>query len=301
MGYTESYACGVQIRPHSEAQETEAGITEESCVQKKHTALVSVVSITTSILSLTMLIICVVVPAHAGKLGLVSAWLFEERDGDVVKDVVSGNDGEIKGKLSWFSYGKFGRSLKFSGNKDSYVHIPHDDVFNADPYTFVAWVKLKPAAWHYIVWRNGDVWPEPKEVRHLDIWVHEDGFPVFMWNAGKEKGQIDGKAIVTDDQWHHIAKVYDGKSIKMFVDGKLDNEKPSGGTLDTNESPIWIGAYPGGIAAIGLLDEVGFFTTALSENELNDVMGTGLADYAAVEASGKATTTWATMKAGNEK
>ena len=265
-------------------------------MQKKHTALVSVVSITTSILSLTMLIICVVVPAHAGKLGLVSAWLFEERDGDVVKDVVSGNDGEIKGKLSWFSYGKFGRSLKFSGNKDSYVHIPHDDVFNADPYTFVAWVKLKPAAWHYIVWRNGDVWPEPKEVRHLDIWVHEDGFPVFMWNAGKEKGQIDGKAIVTDDQWHHIAKVYDGKSIKMFVDGKLDNEKPSGGTLDTNESPIWIGAYPGGIAATGLLDEVGFFTTALSENELNDVMGTGLADYAAVEAAGKATTTWGLIK-----
>ena len=45
MGYTESYACGVQIRPHSEARETEAGITEESCVQKKHTAL-AVVSIT---------------------------------------------------------------------------------------------------------------------------------------------------------------------------------------------------------------------------------------------------------------
>ena len=83
----------------------------------------------------------------------------------------------------------------------------------------------------------------------------------------------------------------------MFVDGKLDSEKPSGGTLDTNESPIWIGAYPGGIAATGLLDEVGFFTTVLSENELNDVMGTGLADYAAVEAAGKATTTWATMKA----
>ena len=46
MGDTGSYACGVQIRPHSEARETEAGITEESCVQKKHTALVSVVSIT---------------------------------------------------------------------------------------------------------------------------------------------------------------------------------------------------------------------------------------------------------------
>ena len=49
MGDTGSYACGVQIRPHSEARETEAGITEEGCVQKKHTALVSVVSITYAI------------------------------------------------------------------------------------------------------------------------------------------------------------------------------------------------------------------------------------------------------------
>ena len=28
-------ACGVQIRPHSEARETEAGITEEGCVLKE--------------------------------------------------------------------------------------------------------------------------------------------------------------------------------------------------------------------------------------------------------------------------
>ncbi len=35
MGYTESYACGVQVRPHSEARETEAGITEEGCVLKE--------------------------------------------------------------------------------------------------------------------------------------------------------------------------------------------------------------------------------------------------------------------------
>ena len=252
--------------------------------------------IKTSILSLTILFIGAVFSVHAGKFGLVSAWLFDENSGNVVKDVVSGNDGNIKGKLSWFSYGKFGSALKFSGNSDSYVHIPHNDVFNADPYTFVAWVKLKSASWQYIVWRNGDVWPEPKEIRHLDIWIHEDGFPVFMWTAGKEKGQIDGKTIITDDKWHHIAKVYDGNNVKMFIDGKLDGEKPSGGTLDTNESPIWIGANPNGIAATGLLDEIGFFAMALSENELNDVKDNGLADYAAVEAAGKATTTWGLLK-----
>ena len=42
--YTESYACGVQIRPHSEARETEAGITEEGPCAKRSTRALAVVS-----------------------------------------------------------------------------------------------------------------------------------------------------------------------------------------------------------------------------------------------------------------
>ena len=253
--------------------------------------------IRTRILILTLLIIGgVISAAQAGKFGLVSAWLFDENRGNVVKDAVGNRDGNIKGDLKWAPVGKFGRALKFRGDAHSYVRIAHDDIFNSNVYTFVAWVKLEAASWQYIVWRNGDIWPEPKEVRHLDIWIHEEGFPVFMWNAGAHKGQIDGKTVVTDGEWHHIAKVYDGKTVRMFIDGKLAGEKPSGGTLDTNESAIWIGARPGGIAATGLFDEVGFFTKALSEAQLNEVMNNGLADYAAVAAAGKATTTWGTLK-----
>ncbi len=251
----------------------------------------------TGILSKTVILIFFVASTHAGKLDLVSAWLFEERRGDVVKDFVGRNDGDIIGKLSRTSYGKFGGAIRFSGRSDSYIRIPHDDIFNADPYTFVVWVKLKHASWQYIVWRNGDVWPEKKEIRHIDIWIHDEGFPVFMWNAGKHKGQIDGKEIITDDKWHHIAKVYDGETVRMFIDGRLDAEELSGGALDTNESAIWIGAHPKGVAATGLIDEIGFFTQALSEAEINAVKDDGLADYAAVEAAGKTTITWAFLKA----
>ena len=250
----------------------------------------------TTILCLTILIIVAVFSAHAAKLDLASAWLFEENGGKVVKDVVSGHDGDIKGTLKWVGDGKFGGALEFPGKGDSYVRVDHDDVFNADPYTFVAWVKLNAASWQYVVWRNGDVWPEPTNVRHLDIWIHDADYPVFMWHVKGQVGRIDGKTIVADGQWHHIAKIYDGSKVQMFVDGKLEGEKASGGTLDTSKSPIWIGARPGNVAATGLFDEVGFFTKALTEAQVNDVMDTGLADYAAVEASGKATTTWGLLK-----
>jgi hypothetical protein len=250
-------------------------------------------------LSLLILMLGFGVNVHAAKLGLASAWLFEDGGGKVVKDIVSGHDGDIKGSLDWVKDGKFGGALKFPGKGDSYVRVDHDDVFNSDPYSFVAWVKLENASWQYVVWRNGDVWPEPENVRHLDIWIHTDDYPVFMWHVKGNVGRIDGKTIIADGKWHHIAKIYDGKNVQMFVDGKLDGEKPSGGTLDTSKSPIWIGARPGNVAATGLFDEVGFFTEALSEDELNAVMDNGLAVYAAVDAAGKATTTWALLKVKN--
>ncbi len=250
----------------------------------------------TTILCMSILLIGAVFSVHAAKLGLVSAWLFEENGGNVVKDVVSGHDGDIKGSLEWGEEGKFGGALKFPGEGDSYIRIDHHDVFNSDPYTFVAWVKLNAASWQYIVWRNGDVWPEAKLVRHLDIWIHQDDYPVFMWHVNGQVGRIEGKTIIADGEWHHIAKVYNGTTVQMFVDGKLDGENGSGGKLDTSNSPIWIGARPGDVAATGLFDEVGFFTKALSEAQVNDVMDNGLQEYAAVEAAGKATTTWGWLK-----
>lgn len=250
----------------------------------------------TTILSLIFVMFTAVISAHAVKLGLASAWLFDDNAGNTVTDVVSGHDGDIKGSLTWVNSGKFRGALEFPGKGDSYVRIDHDDVFNSDPYTFVAWVKLNAASWQYIVWRDGDVWAEREDVRHLDIWIHKDHFPVFMWHVKGQVGRIDGKTIIADGKWHHVAKVYDGNKVQMFVDGKLDGENASGGTLDTSESPIWIGARPGNVAANGLFDEVGFFTQALSEEEVNAVKDNGLEDYAAVEATGKAAITWGLLK-----
>ena len=250
----------------------------------------------TTIFCLIILIIGVPLSAQAAKLGLASAWLFEENGGKVAKDIVGGHDGDIKGSVEWTDNGKFGSALEFPGKGDSYVRVDHDNVFNSDPYTFVSWVKLNAASWQYVVWRNGEVWPEPKLVRHLDIWIHDADYVVFMWHVNGVETRMPGKTIVADSQWHHIAKIYDGKNVQMFIDGKLDGESPSGGTLDTSKSPIWIGARPGNVAATGLIDEVGFFTKALSEAQVNGVMDNGLEGYAAVEASGKATITWGLLK-----
>ena len=253
------------------------------------------------ILTLTCLfcLVCVVPTAESAGAEIVGAWLFEEASGKTVKDLVSGNDGTIKGSVEREANGKFGRALKFPGKGDSYVSIPYNDIFDSDPYTFTAWVTLEAASWQYIAWQNGLTWPEPHTKRHLDIWVHDADYVVIMWSAEglADYERVDGKTIVADGSWHHVAKSSDGKMMKLFIDGKPDGENALGGKLVVNgEDALWIGARPGDVAATGLFDEVGFFTESLSEDELAQVMKDGLASYAAISPSGKLAAIWGKVK-----
>jgi len=236
--------------------------------------------------------------AQGAQFGLAGAWLFDEGSGKTVKDSVGGDNGEVMGSLKWATTGKFGGALEFPGKGDSYVTIPHKPVLDSDPYTFTAWTKLEEASWQYIAWKDGLVWPEQHLKRHIDIWVHDADYVVLMWYLeGGGEGRADGKTIVADGKWHHVAEWCDSKTIRLYIDGKVDAESPVGGKLVVNgEDPLWIGARPGEVAAKGLIDEVGFFTKALSEDEFKAVMDQGLGVLASVEQSGKLSTTWGDLK-----
>lgn len=236
----------------------------------------------------------------SAEMGLAGAWLFNEGSGEKINDSVGNNHGQIEGDLEWVD-GKFGKGLEFPGQGDSYVTIPYQSVLDSDPYTITAWTKLKNTGdYQYIAWQNGLTWPEPHAMRHTDIWVmNTPGNVVIMWSfeGGGAYGRVDGKTVVADDTWHHVAKSSDGDTMRLFIDGNLDGEAPVGGKLVENgEDPLWIGARPGNVAATGVIDEVGFFTEALSEEELKKVMSGGLEVLASVEPVSKLAATWGDLK-----
>ena len=47
--------------------------------------------------------------------------------------------------------------------------------------------------------------------------------------------------------WHHLAGVYDGTSIKLFVDGECVAQRGGQGTLQTNDVPIVVGRIENGL------------------------------------------------------
>lgn len=237
--------------------------------------------------------------AQSTELGLAFAWLFEEGSGKETVDIVSGLQGELKGTVDWTADGKIGRGIQFPGQGDSYVWIAHDDVLDAVPFTLTVWTKLEAASWQYIAWKDGETWPEKHLKRHIDIWVHEADYPVVMWHneGGGAEERLDGKTIIADGEWHHVAISHDGDNMRLFIDGALDGEAPGNGDLVINgEDALWIGARPGNVAATGIMDEFGFFTQALTEAQVGAVMDEGLAGFAAVESAGKLAVLWGQAK-----
>lgn len=122
------------------------------------------------------------------------------------------------------------------------------------PFTLEAWVKLptrfggsrgivaKTQMSEYGLYMNGGV---PQFDVHLD---------------GNYVNAVSG-AQLSADRWSHIAGVFDGQQLRIYVDGNLSGSKPGKGARTLNELPLYLGADPNGAGGPtrsfgGKLDEV---------------------------------------------
>ena len=227
----------------------------------------------------------------------VGIWLFDEGKGDTNKDSSgNGHDGEIKGNLKWVD-GKFGGALSFPGIADSYVSISHEDSLSLSNWSITSWIKVEDSgSWQGIVVKQGGA------PRNYATYVNK-GTGLFRSEIrlgnGTQKG-VGGQTVVTDSQWHHVAATYDRQFMRVFVDGMLEGEAPIVDEPATNTDPVRIGVFNEGESPTkGIIDEVGLFNVALTEDDIQKIMNDGLSKaigMTAVDSSSKFTTTWATIK-----
>ena len=214
--------------------------------------------------------------------GLVSYWSFDNVDvrGDVVKDLVGGNDGTIVGAPKQVK-GKIGEAFEFGGQPDAInVSSPANgslDFGEDTDFSMMAWIKVeKPpeldGAQSTIV-SKGDggnnariLWKIITTQVNVTIANEAGAGPKVVFNSDKE---------VVDGKWHHVLFVADrSDTTRIYIDGKLDAEAgESEGTDITTESPLFIGASVRIGEATrryfeGLIDEVGIYDRALTDDEI---------------------------------
>ena len=110
-----------------------------------------------------------------------------------------------------------------------------------------------------------------------------DGFDLYIEPGSRlfmraNNATLTGNTVVADGQWHHVAGVYDGSSLKLYVDGQLDaSTAASAGTLNVS-GPLFLGRHYANtqFSFAGNLDEAAVFERSLSAAEVLEHFTAGL-------------------------
>ena len=218
---------------------------------------------------------------------VVGAWLFDEGNGNTATDASeNGNDGKIENNPKWIKNGKFGSALEFDGN-DSKGHVVVGNLGLSGAVTIVLWAKPSDAADDDRLISNLSGPTNPAFA------IRFQGEAVDIWGAA-------WKPVIPkfdDNKWGHYAFVLDDEgNATGYYNGK------EGDTVtDTYVfTDIGIGAtflHQWGQYYAGVFDEIAFFSTALTEDEINTLMTRGFKSALAVYPAAKLATTWANLKA----
>lgn len=226
-------------------------------------------------------------------------WFFDEDSGNVAIDSSGNkNDGTIHGAKR--VNGKFGKALEFDGT-DNWVEVPHSDsVAFEKGVSFTITVHFKGTKiGGSLVGKNYEDTTEARPWYLL--WNVGSGNKVSLYlrsNAG-QNSRVDGTSELGDDEWHFVVGRADAQSkkVSIWIDGKMENEGSmvTDDGYGTSDGVLHFGRHHNRYTA-GIIDEVGLFSIALSEDEMNTIMNHGLEQAAAVEPINKLTLTWANLK-----
>ena len=240
------------------------------------------------VLLASLLIIANLGVANVAEEGLVAYWPFDEGSGKTAEDVTgNGHDGKFAGAPKWVD-GKFGTALEFDGEEDHVVVADDAALAIEENITFMAWFS------------PGDVLTSRRlMVKNNSIFVIFDfgnkdsiDFLVKPDNTFAESTTTDWKV----GEWYHFAGTFDGKTMKVYVNGKLEGEAANNVPIALSDLELWIGGDDFGRPTDffpGTIDEVRLYEKTLTEAEIQKVMETPQD----VEARGKLTTAWGKIKA----
>ena len=145
-------------------------------------------------------------------------------------------------------------------NSEDYVavNLTHPSI-SQGPLTLECWFNAKSFGS-----RTGLV--TKTENSEFGIFV-SNGIPSFFIHLNGRYVSVRGSEKLRTDRWHHIAGVYDGSEVRLYVDGKKAAAKPGSGKRKENKLPLLIGADPnrmgvGGSHFDGLIDAVRLSSSA---------------------------------------
>lgn len=137
-------------------------------------------------------------------------------------------------------------------------------------------------AFHFTGAMTAAAWVKPARVNGpqtiVSKWYAPDSYMLMVQDgtyrfavALANGTTVDVGAPAAVGRWAHVAGVFDGATIALYVDGVLRASAPAAGTLQDSARAIEIGNHPSWNAYAGLLDEVRLYGVALGAAQVQQL------------------------------
>lgn len=237
---------------------------------------------------------------------VVGLWLFDEGTGEVAEDSSgNGNDGTFGGGGAKWVNAKYGKGLEFGGDgwlecgkgesldfKESTNFSIHSIVkANGAPTgKCIIWKGLGCSTWSQWLLGTGE--------HENSVNVTNATFHIRNANGG---GRTEVRAAdpLPEDEWVQVAGTYDGKKLRVYIDGALSNEADANGNPWASAEQVYIAADPGcgnRCQWDGIIDEIAMFNVTLGDDDIK-ALARGYEGASAVSSTGKLATIWGDLKA----
>jgi hypothetical protein len=219
-------------------------------------------------------------------VGLVGWW---PGNGNA-NDAIAGNNGQLAGDAT-FASGAVSQGFRLDGFGD-YVEIPDSQALKPGRVSVESWVRFDSLdtpivsqygapGQQYIVFK-----------KNTRLFQFEGYSLAKMRVAGVDRlsfgvANVDGFAPVAVSttpvvvgQFYHVVGTFDGTTVKLYVNGVLENQTPASLTLDYDTRPVFIGTsgetvFDGKLA--GIVDEASIYNRALDVTEIGVLHSAGAA------------------------
>ncbi|MEY8848782.1 choice-of-anchor D domain-containing protein [Psychroserpens sp. XS_ASV72] len=167
------------------------------------------------------------------------------------------------------------RSIYFDGAVD-YVDMEDALDLNPSEFTISAWIKRDAAdtGTKSIVSKRDTGFTQGYDFRILN-----DNRIQIFWKNGSNQS-LASTTSIPDDEWHHVAVIYDGTTVRIYIDGIEDSTANRTAPVDTTES-FYIAAAGKGSPTQhfrGNIDEVRVWDIALSVDQMRFIMNQEIED-----------------------
>lgn len=201
-------------------------------------------------------------------------WAFNEGSGSTAGDSSgNGNNGAIHG-ASWVSGSPDGSTaLSFDGSGD-YVTVPASaSLAITGELTVEAWINPSgPGGTQRIVSKDG----AGSADNHFYLALSGSHVKFAVYTNGWKT--VTGTTALQTGTWYHVAGVYTGNKLKVYVNGQLEKTLNVSGQIGQGQSAtdVILGAKAGGSQGFkGTIDEVRIYAEALDPSGFTLLPSTG--------------------------